>query len=115
LVPDPPTAGWRNRDVESRRKELQPPWFVQRLRARDVKSNAAIGQDEDPRAERQGEVEIVRHREAGCSAAGFFAQQAEALQLLIDVEKRGGLVEQEQSWRLRKARREQDALAFATA
>ena len=55
------------------------------------------------------------HRHARGAAIGFGPQHAEALQLLIDVEKRRRLVEQQHARPLREAGGEEDALALAAA
>ena len=52
---------------------------------------------------------------AGAAAVGFLPQQREAVQLLIDVEKRRRLVEEQHARLLREAGGEEHALAFAAA
>ena len=73
------------------------------------------GEHDDPRAERQREIQVVRHRDARAAGRRLVAQQAEAVQLLIDVEKRRRLVEQQERRLLREARGKQHPLALAAA
>ena len=57
----------------------------------------------------------MRHGQARGASLALLAQQREAMQLLIDVEVRRRLVEQQQLRRLREAGGEQHALALAAA
>ena len=75
----------------------------------------AFGEHDDARGVGQREVQVVGHGQAGGAALALLAQQREAVQLLIDVEVRRRLVEQQQLRRLREAGREQHALPLAAA
>ena len=82
---------------------------------RQIASDAAFRQHDQSRAERQGEVHVMGDRHARGAAIGLVAQHVETMQLLIDVEERRRLVEQQQPRALRETRGKQNALALAAA
>src|SRR5262249_14943538 len=102
-------------DAQSRRKDGQPPSVIESGVGRHVANDAAISEDDQARAEREGEVDVVGDGETTRAALAFVAQHAEAVQLLIDVEVGGRFVQQEQGSLLREARGEKDALTLAAA
>ena len=80
-----------------------------------VACHAALREHEQPRAIREREVDVVGHADAGGAAVRFFPEHLEALQLMIDVEKRGRLVEQEQLRLLGQTCRQEHPLPFTPA
>ena len=69
--------------------------IIERRLGRQIARHAPLRQHDQPRAERQGEVHVMRDRHACGPAIGFGAQHVETLQLLIDVEECRGLVKQQ--------------------
>ena len=64
---------------------------------------------------RQCEVQIVSHRDTQGARLRQLHQRGKALQLLLNIEISGGLVEQQNLRLLGQARGQQDTLALASA
>ena len=63
----------------------------------------------------QREIEVVRDRNAELPCPRFLLQQGKAVKLMLDIEKRGRLIEQQRASALRQARSQQHPLPFAAA
>src|SRR6476620_472796 len=112
LIPDPGTRA-AVFDGQSRREGAQPCGVLECRLGSEIPCHAPLGQHDQTRAERQRKVDVVGDGHAGRSAVRLGAQDAEALQLLIDVEKCRGLVEQQQTRSLCQTGREKHPLALA--
>src|SRR5687768_4800161 len=94
LIADPVPSRGAVVDAQAVREDSQPGRIVERLERRHVESDLTLGEHYQPRAKCQREIDIVRDGQADRAPPGFVAKHREALQLLIDVEKRGRFVEQ---------------------
>src|ERR1700743_1628383 len=74
-----------------------------------------VGQDDETGAIGQRKVQIVRYGDAKLAGLRFFPQHVEAVQLLIDIEKRGGLIKEKTGSVLSETGRQQDALSLPPA
>ena len=63
----------------------------------------------------QRQVKIVRYGDAKLACPRFFPQDSEAVQLLLDIEKCGGLIKQEYGGVLSETSSQQNALPFPPA
>jgi hypothetical protein len=72
-------------------------------------------QNQEARAVRERKVQIVSHRNAEGARLRNRGERGEALQLLLNIEIRGGLVKKQNPGLLGEARREQDPLPLASA
>lgn len=88
---------------------------VEHLRRSALGQDPAVAQDQQLVGEGGGVVELVQHGHDGqVVPGGEVPQQLEQLELVTDVEERGGFVEQQQGSLLRECDGDPDPLAFAT-